>query len=680
MKKLIPMMAAVACAFGAKADTTLPGGINFDGMTSIVNEGKTAFVGDEDGSIRWLGDIATTESSIVDNYLKVEETTTLQRTINAGGAGQALPENGGSIVISSKVQFTATEEETVKPDEGAKLAIWLRKLEGAETATLMVTSGELVGEGEEKEFKAVDHEIEGVTVNENEWYDLEVTSTVDATGALAFTVKIGETVIDRTFNSLIQKGENKATIASVGFKGTGAVDDIAFTAVEGEVAVPVTLAATVNGEAPEEGVVAIMMGDDVVAEANVGETVKIVVAAEANATVAAEGLTFNFDEGNMAWIAQYELTEADGTAGAKTFAITVETAPGPEPEPIQPTITPEGAAVEGLPEAGFVVGTEYNTANFTVTPAAHKTATVVVKVNGEVVEGAFTLKEGDTVEITVTEEDITFTLTIPEVTGASAAVTDAEGVAVTDLTKIVEGTEVTINWTADTGYEITAGATQTITVTADVTAAEPTVQATTYTISYNYVDAKGVAVTDVANTNPTSYTIETETITINLTLISKDGYTVKSADVTTIETGSTGAKTITVTLEENKGGELPGEGFVEDKEGYANWAAANGITTETEATTDQAADLAVAFLLGANKTETVTLAEAAQAKVDELITAANIDVSKLATGDALTAEFQAALAAKGLQAQLLPTTAADGLVSTETAKFFKLVIKLAVKN
>lgn len=78
----------------------------------------------------------------------------------------------------------------------------------------------------------------------------------------------------------------------------------------------------------------------------------------------------------------------------------------------------------------------------------------------------------------------TYELTIPvvkvdDVTAATATVT-AGGVAVADLTAIPSGTVVTVTWTAEEGYKITAGETEEITMSENKTAAVPTVAAITY--------------------------------------------------------------------------------------------------------------------------------------------------------------------------------------------------------
>ena len=85
-------------------------------------------------------------------------------------------------------------------------------------------------------------------------------------------------------------------------------------------------------------------------------------------------------------------------------------------------------------------------------------------------------------------EPTTYKLTIPEVIGATAAVTK-DGVAVTDLTKIAKGTTVVVTWTASEGYKITAGATETITMDGNKVATAPTVKAIQYaTVKITPVD------------------------------------------------------------------------------------------------------------------------------------------------------------------------------------------------
>ena len=75
----------------------------------------------------------------------------------------------------------------------------------------------------------------------------------------------------------------------------------------------------------------------------------------------------------------------------------------------------------------------------------------------------------------------TYELRIPAVTGASATVTDkATSSVIADLTAIEDGTVVTVTWTPESGYKITAGDTEEITMDDNQTATAPTVVAITY--------------------------------------------------------------------------------------------------------------------------------------------------------------------------------------------------------
>ena len=117
-----------------------------------------------------------------------------------------------------------------------------------------------------------------------------------------------------------------------------------------------------------------------------------------------------------------------------------------------------------------------------------------VKIEGARAEGSTITTDDTYIIVTQGEgpgpdpEPTTYALTIPEVTGATAAVTK-DSVAVTDLTKIAEGTTVVVTWTATEGYKITAGATAQITMDGNKVATAPTVKAIQYaTVKITPVD------------------------------------------------------------------------------------------------------------------------------------------------------------------------------------------------
>ncbi len=160
------------------------------------------------------------------------------------------------------------------------------------------------------------------------------------------------------------------------------------------------------------------------------------------------------------------------------------------------------------------------------------------------------------------------TVTIPEVANASATVT-VDGVAATGSSPytVDVGSNVEITWTADSGYKITAGATQTINVIAtDVTATAPTVEANSVTFSNFAVEyladfskaatitatvtgdgAADATYTITAGGEPITGTYSDGTVTFanvgNLSLGDTLSYTISASGTTS---GSSGAQTSTV--------------------------------------------------------------------------------------------------------------------------------------
>ena len=123
-------------------------------------------------------------------------------------------------------------------------------------------------------------------------------------------------------------------------------------------------------------------------------------------------------------------------------------------------------------------------------------------------------------------EPTTYALTVPEVIGATAAVTTKDGVAVTDFTKIAKGTTVVVTWTAADGYKITAGATEEITMDGNKGATAPTVEAIQYaTVVITQVDHCTITVkngnADVAT--GAKFDIDDE-VTLTVTRTPADGY------------------------------------------------------------------------------------------------------------------------------------------------------------
>lgn len=782
MKKLIPMIAGVACAITAFAAQKTPLTVSdFEALTPgnpLSMEGTmwtkaetdeapviATYEGSGTTAYTYDGQDTLTENAVGNKYLAIETSAGPLFRNNDSDKQSIATED---LYIDTLVKFTVTDAETTpEADADAKLALWLQ--DAGTTTNLMLRCGDHNADTRVLGKKTVTLNAGTIELNDTIWYRLTVralkSAEIDDMGVAIAAFKIflnGNELADTDGATEFLACVAGTSLTAVGFKGNGGVDDVAFadelgapsfaippvtkltitwdtakvtslkingTAVENtgsaevepvegtvsvtEIVCPdnwfaadqdftaesksfevvVTTAGAVAGGkkyASLEAALAAGEGSIMLKSANV-LTAEVVLTDTVEIDLAGQTITTNFQETDMFYVRNGSLTIVDSVGNGKIVAtagdigtifynsgtLVIGSADGFAP-------TFEGAKLndaEGNP-ASIVKGAfdaTKNTQDEIQGMVANKeTDEAVVEGNYIVVKAKSASEPVALTSVVLSTTTVEYgTTTAPTATVKAGETTvdaanyDISYSAVLTATTAV-GTEITVTATAKgTDYKGTASATFTVVakavtpaITLSATTAEfsdtlalPTVTVDGYTLDTDY---------DVAwdKSLPTENPAEAVELTVTVTM--KGNYT--------------GSNTATFTVTPKAASELPGEGFVENKTAYQAWAAANGITTETEATPDMAADLAVAFLLGANKTETVTLAEAAQAKVDELITAANIDVSKLATGDALTKEFQAALAANGLQAQLLPTTAADGLVSTATAKFFKLVIKLAVQN
>ena len=255
MKKLIIAMSAATmaalCAQAAQIGYTE----GFEGRPKGPLDVETADDGTASGDKLWAratdkdGNPITGDSEVVlyeqvengnNKFLKVDETGMLTRNAavdeNGAAVAQGIPANGGDITVAAKVQFTAADEDQTAAD-GDKLLVWAKApADSAESQDikLMVTD------------KSGARETDMV-VTADTWYNLEIVAVAtgkEDTASASFTVKIAEAgqtpaavTIDgkvATFVSCLDQGDAAAqTITSIGFKGTGAVDDIGFVANEG---------------------------------------------------------------------------------------------------------------------------------------------------------------------------------------------------------------------------------------------------------------------------------------------------------------------------------------------------------------------------------------------------------------------------------------------------------------
>ena len=223
--------------------------------------------------------------AVGDNYLDLStEGGTLWRSFNAKaddlGEAQAVPADTGKgegLFIDTMVQFTATEDgQAPETAEDDKLAIWLAK--DGETAKLMVKGSKLDAnlDTEETSSEVVSYELSNskVTITDGAWYRLTVKAVKNVLNANApneyvpaFQIYIdgelmavtGASVATADFLTFYSEdqaaslpdclGANKALLVAgtlipsmagysgvdnsalqaVGFKGSGAIDDLKLT-------------------------------------------------------------------------------------------------------------------------------------------------------------------------------------------------------------------------------------------------------------------------------------------------------------------------------------------------------------------------------------------------------------------------------------------------------------------
>ena len=150
----------------------------------------------------------------------------------------------------------------------------------------------------------------------------------------------------------------------------------------------------------------------------------------------------------------------------------------------------------------------------------------------------------------------TYELTIPTVTGASATVTDkATSSVIADLTAIEDGTVVTVTWTADSGYKITAGATEEITMDEDKTADEPTVVAITYaTLTITPVENCTIVVSNATEEVATGATFDVDdAVELTVYRTPAEGYELDNCAATEVITMSQN-QTVTAAVKQSGGG------------------------------------------------------------------------------------------------------------------------------
>ena len=203
-------------------------------------EGKTG-----DSEVKAYAEAPTAGNT---KFLAVDETDVLTRS--AGTSTKVTADTG--VVVSTKVRFTAADQAP-EAAPGDKILVWAKAPdEGTDGPAKLMVTALGTDESDTETFgkaKAYDTGVT-VTTGDDDWYDLEITAqAADANAAspIVFTVKLDETVIKGSYLSLVlTDDEGDKTISSIGFQGTGKVDDIAFSTFTEAVVETFSFSATVN--------------------------------------------------------------------------------------------------------------------------------------------------------------------------------------------------------------------------------------------------------------------------------------------------------------------------------------------------------------------------------------------------------------------------------------------------
>lgn len=417
MKKLmIAMSAATMAALCAQAGipTGYTSGIDFENTTTGYLNVQLDDTNTQNGTDLkfWASAAASTEqgttgqveSQIVDGsqiegskntgkFLKVDETVPLQRSM-AGVDEKGIPKPtsvGDGIEISSRVQFTAADEAPT-PGDGDKLLVWMQAAADAEG-----TEGESGYKPAKPAGVMVTHktgttmikEVTNVEAFTAAWHTLVIKAV--AAGTVVEPTTSFMVTLDGDqygpFVSLVTGGGAAQTISSIGFQGTGAVDDIGFKTLAA--APNVTVTVEVTGTATlytDQKALNVYDKQPIVVKA--GETVTLYVGDDEGTlkVTSTAGTVGNYDNQNCVWPVSFT-TNAENTQ--VTLDITVGQGGTVKPE----IVTGDGQTVEAAvaaanSETGILVknctaddvtinGTTITVGTTTVTIPAYYTASFV---------------------------------------------------------------------------------------------------------------------------------------------------------------------------------------------------------------------------------------------------------------------------------------------------------------
>lgn len=420
MKKLmIAMSAATMAALCAQAGipTGYTSGIDFENTTTGYLNVQLDDTNTQNGTdlTFWASAAASTEqgttgqveSQIVDGsqiegstntgkFLKVDETVPLQRSM-AGVDADGIPTPtavGDGIEISSRVQFTAADEAPT-PDDGDKILVWMQaaaEAEGTEGESgykPAKSAGVMVTDKNNRVTMIKEIADDDVAAFTAEWHTLVIKAVAEGSGLTktsSFTVTLdGKT--SGPFASRVTGGDTAQTISSIGFQGTGAVDDIGFKTLAA--APNVTVTVEVTGTATlytDQTALNVYDKQPIVVKA--GETVTLYVGDDEGTlkVTSTAGTVGEYDDKNCVWPVSF-------TTNAENIQVTLDITVGQGGTVKPEIVTGDGQTVEAAvaaanSETGILVknctaddvtinGTTITVGTTTVTIPAYYTASFV---------------------------------------------------------------------------------------------------------------------------------------------------------------------------------------------------------------------------------------------------------------------------------------------------------------
>ena len=248
MKKLIPMIAGVACAITAFAAQKTPLTVSdFEALTPgnpLSMEGTmwtkagsdeapviATYEGSGTTAYTYGNQDTLTANAVGNNYLAIETSAGPLFRNNESDKQSIATED---LYIDTLVKFTVTDAETTpEADADAKLALWLQ--DAGTTTNLMLRCGDHNADTRVLGKKTVTLNAGTIELNDTTWYRLTVralkSAATDDTGVAIAAFKIflnGNELADTDGATEFLACVAGTSLTAVGFKGNGGVDDVAF--------------------------------------------------------------------------------------------------------------------------------------------------------------------------------------------------------------------------------------------------------------------------------------------------------------------------------------------------------------------------------------------------------------------------------------------------------------------